>query len=76
MELELPYKAEYSKSARAKCRGCKETIAKEVLRIAVYVQVIHRYTYSISFVILHIFLNLFIVHYSGMFPLVKYTRCV
>lgn len=36
--MDLPYKAEYAKSGRASCRGCKNTIEKEVLRLAVMVQ--------------------------------------
>ncbi|GLH03003.1 Poly [ADP-ribose] polymerase [Gryllus bimaculatus] len=35
---DLPYRAEYSKSGRASCRGCKNQIAKETLRLAVLVQ--------------------------------------
>lgn len=38
MSDELPYRAEYSKSARAKCKTCKGTIEKDVLRLAVLVQ--------------------------------------
>lgn len=36
----LPYYAEYAKSGRAGCKGCKENIAKDSLRLAVMVQVI------------------------------------
>lgn len=36
----LPYLAEYSKSNRAACKKCKEKIEKDVLRLAVVVQVI------------------------------------
>nr|XP_045597735.1 poly [ADP-ribose] polymerase 1-like isoform X1 [Procambarus clarkii] len=38
MADELPYRAEYAKSGRASCRGCKENIGKETLRLAVMVQ--------------------------------------
>ncbi|KAG0725102.1 Poly [ADP-ribose] polymerase [Chionoecetes opilio] len=38
MEEDFPYKAEYSKSGRASCRGCKGKIEKETLRLAVMVQ--------------------------------------
>ncbi|PNF21175.1 Poly [ADP-ribose] polymerase [Cryptotermes secundus] len=34
----LPYRAEYAKSGRASCRGCKSPIAKDTLRLAVMVQ--------------------------------------
>ncbi|KAL1117298.1 hypothetical protein AAG570_004624 [Ranatra chinensis] len=37
-EQELPYRAEYAKSGRASCKGCKSTIEKESLRLAVLVQ--------------------------------------
>lgn len=36
--MDYSYRAEYSKSARASCRSCKSTIAKDVLRIAALVQ--------------------------------------
>lgn len=39
MDIELPYCAEYARSARSKCKGCKETIDAQVLRLAVMVQV-------------------------------------
>lgn len=35
---DVPYRAEYSKSGRASCRGCKSQIAKDTLRLAVLVQ--------------------------------------
>ncbi|KAM7363583.1 poly-(ADP-ribose) polymerase [Cochliomyia hominivorax] len=38
MELELPFKAEYSKSNRASCKGCKDKIGQDTLRIAAMVQ--------------------------------------
>ena len=39
MTDDLPYRVEYSKSGRAGCKVCKETIAKDELRIATVVQV-------------------------------------
>lgn len=39
MADELPYKAEYAKSGRAACKGCKTPISKDTLRLAVMVQV-------------------------------------
>lgn len=36
---ELPFQAEYAKSGRAGCKGCKEKIDQGALRIAVMVQV-------------------------------------
>ena len=39
MADDLPFKAEYAKSGRAGCKGCKLTIAKDSLRIAKMVQV-------------------------------------
>lgn len=40
MEIEeSPYRAEYAKSGRSKCKGCKEGIEKDHLRLAVMVQV-------------------------------------
>lgn len=38
MSEELPYKAEYAKSGRAGCKGCKQNIAQGTLRLAVMVQ--------------------------------------
>ncbi|KAI8114751.1 Poly [ADP-ribose] polymerase [Lucilia cuprina] len=38
MDIELPYKAEYSKTGRASCKGCKTKIDQDNLRIAVMVQ--------------------------------------
>ncbi|KAG5673403.1 hypothetical protein PVAND_003458 [Polypedilum vanderplanki] len=35
---ELPYKVEYAKTGRAKCRGCKINIEKDELRLAALVQ--------------------------------------
>ena len=37
--VDLPYRAEYAKSGRAACKGCKEKIDKGELRLAVMVQV-------------------------------------
>lgn len=34
-----PYRVEYAKSNRSKCKGCKESIEKDHLRLAVMVQV-------------------------------------
>ena len=39
MSDDLPYKAEYAKSGRAGCKGCKTNIAQDSLRIARMVQV-------------------------------------
>lgn len=39
MSGELPFRAEYAKSGRAKCKGCKEPIMQSTLRIAAMVQV-------------------------------------
>jgi hypothetical protein len=41
MSDDLPYRAEYAKSGRASCKGCKSPIAKDTLRLAVMVQVEH-----------------------------------
>ncbi|XP_044314318.1 poly [ADP-ribose] polymerase-like [Drosophila rhopaloa] len=38
MDIELPYVVEYAKSGRASCKGCKCSIPKNSLRIAVMVQ--------------------------------------
>ncbi|XP_050442642.1 poly [ADP-ribose] polymerase [Adelges cooleyi] len=39
MEIDdLPYRVEYAKSGRSKCKGCKEGIEKEHLRLAVMIQ--------------------------------------
>ncbi|XP_054284117.1 poly [ADP-ribose] polymerase-like [Macrosteles quadrilineatus] len=38
MSGHLPYRAEYAKSDRSSCQGCKQKIAKETLRLAVVVQ--------------------------------------
>lgn len=37
--MDLPYKAEYAKTGRAGCKGCKTTIDQATLRLAVMVQV-------------------------------------
>ena len=39
MSDDLPYVAEYAKSGRASCKGCKTPVAKDTLRLAVMVQV-------------------------------------
>lgn len=36
---DLPFLAEYAKSNRASCKGCKDKIGKDSLRIARMVQV-------------------------------------
>lgn len=36
--MDLPYRAEYAKSNRASCKGCKLNIFKDTLRLAVMVQ--------------------------------------
>ncbi|XP_032579281.1 poly [ADP-ribose] polymerase isoform X2 [Drosophila sechellia] len=38
MDIELPYLAEYARTGRATCKGCKSSISKDTLRIAVMVQ--------------------------------------
>ncbi|XP_063703096.1 poly [ADP-ribose] polymerase isoform X2 [Culicoides brevitarsis] len=38
MSGELPFRAEYAKSGRAKCKNCKETIENQTLRLAAMVQ--------------------------------------
>ncbi|XP_070070399.1 uncharacterized protein Parp1 isoform X3 [Drosophila takahashii] len=38
MDFQLPYMAEYARSGRANCKGCKCSIPKDNLRIAVLVQ--------------------------------------
>lgn len=38
-DVELPYAAEYAKSGRANCKGCKTPIPKDSLRLAAMVQV-------------------------------------
>ncbi|KAH8292667.1 hypothetical protein KR044_013023 [Drosophila immigrans] len=38
MDIELPYSAEYAKSGRASCKGCKTPIPKDTLRLAIMVQ--------------------------------------
>ncbi|XP_020806219.1 poly [ADP-ribose] polymerase [Drosophila serrata] len=38
MDMELPYMAEYARTGRASCKGCKSSISKDHLRIAVMVQ--------------------------------------
>lgn len=38
-DVELPYAAEYAKSGRANCKGCKTPIPKDALRLAAMVQV-------------------------------------
>jgi len=39
MSDDLLYRAEYATSGRASCKGCRNPIAKETLRLAVMVQV-------------------------------------
>lgn len=52
MDIELPYLAEYARTGRATCKGCKSTISKDTLRIAVMVQVsyyvVHTYVSSLQ----------------------------
>ncbi|KAH8262068.1 hypothetical protein KR038_001987 [Drosophila bunnanda] len=38
MDMELPYMAEYARTGRASCKGCKSSILKDHIRIAVMVQ--------------------------------------
>ncbi|XP_060519943.1 poly [ADP-ribose] polymerase [Cylas formicarius] len=39
--MDLPYRAEYAKSSRSSCKGCKSTIGQGSLRLAVMVQSFH-----------------------------------
>ena len=39
MSDDLPFRAEYAKSGRAACKGCKNKIDKDELRLAAMVQV-------------------------------------
>lgn len=66
MDVDLPYKAEYSKTNRASCKGCKSKIDQGELRIAVMVQVGISLDSSTSFIkqnraCIKIILALFIV---------------
>lgn len=36
--ISLPFKADYAKSDRATCRGCKAKIGRDALRIAILLQ--------------------------------------
>ena len=38
---DLPFRAEYAKTGRAKCKGCKAEIPKGDCRLASMVQVLH-----------------------------------
>ena len=38
---DLPYRAEYAKSGRAKCKGCKAEVPKGDCRLASMTQVFH-----------------------------------
>jgi hypothetical protein len=38
-KMDFPYSAEYAKSGRSNCRGCKSPIGQGLLRLAVMVQV-------------------------------------
>lgn len=38
-EVDCPYRAEYAKSNRSKCKACKLGIEKDHLRLAVMIQV-------------------------------------
>ena len=38
---DLPYRAEYAKSGRAKCKGCKAEVPKGDCRLASMTQVCH-----------------------------------
>lgn len=37
-QIDLPWRAEYAKSGRSSCKGCKSNIAKDELRMAAMVQ--------------------------------------
>lgn len=37
--MDLPFRAEYSKTGRAKCKSCKSPISQGVLRLATLTQV-------------------------------------
>lgn len=39
MSGDLPFRAEYAKTGRAKCKNCKEPIDQATLRLAAMVQV-------------------------------------
>lgn len=45
---DLPFSVEYAKSGRAGCKGCKENIPKDSLRLAAIVQVNIRQTKKIA----------------------------
>lgn len=61
--LDLPYRAEYAKSGRAACRGCKSPIAKDTLRLAVMVQV----RFNVFLPVLHNSKCVFVFTQSPMF---------
>lgn len=45
-KVEFKYKAEYAKSNRSSCKGCKTSIEKGVLRLALLVQVCFMYLFQ------------------------------
>lgn len=48
MSEELPFKTDYAKSSRSKCKGCKNQIDQGLLRLAVMVQVFISTTINFS----------------------------
>ena len=71
---DLPFKAEYAKSGRASCKSCRDSIAKDSLRLAIMVQVEIRTKISKK-----VFLDIDGVHsswFSDMsLPRVSLPRC-
>lgn len=51
MAEDLPFKAEYAKSGRANCKGCKTPIPQGSVRLAAMVQVCLSYLFSISYLV-------------------------
>merc|ERR1711915_778527 len=60
---DLPYRAEYAKSGRAKCKGCKVEIPKGDMRLAAMTQVWWFFSLCKRFVMINsLTLNVFSLH--------------
>ena len=54
---DLPYRSEYAKSGRAKCKGCKVEIPKGDLRLASMTQVLRHNLYTIHMLLIYLCVN-------------------
>lgn len=71
MDVELPYMAEYAKTGRASCKGCKSPIPKDSVRLAIMVQVRN---YIVVYWNASQILTIFLQYFTSFYRIKTFTK--